>query len=227
MSANETPDWNKSNVRDFWAEIAPAQHLLQVYENDNVFMNTFEGFVGSGLIAGEGVIVIATDKHLKELNNRLLGQHLDLAGYIRTGQYVPEIAEEVLSRFMDNDWPNDVKFRAVIDGLVSRARGEGRRIRAFGEMVSVLWERGYPGATVHLEHLWNRYCTKSPFTLFCAYPRSGFTQDPAAAMSQICCLHSKVISGFQQPATEVYFQNNAYINAPTDQHIAGSQAGTT
>jgi len=36
-----------------------------------VFLNTLEGFVASGFIAGDSVIIIAADEHLPVLNKRL------------------------------------------------------------------------------------------------------------------------------------------------------------
>src|SRR5688500_19228341 len=52
-----------------------------------------------------------------------------------------------------------------------------RSVRAFGEMVAVLWANGHNGATVRLEHLWHAFCQSEAFSLFCAYPKTGFTQD--------------------------------------------------
>ena len=37
----------------FWGEISPCEHLVQFYEEDGVFLDTLEGFVGGGLRAGE------------------------------------------------------------------------------------------------------------------------------------------------------------------------------
>ena len=67
-----------------------------------------------------------------------------------------------------------------MSGLLTRGRAGGRRVRAFGEMVAVMWARGEQGATVRLEHLWHRLCQSEAFSLFCAYPRIGFTQDAEA-----------------------------------------------
>ena len=53
----------KNNVQDFWREIAPCNYLLQIYENDHVFLNSLEGFAGSGFIDGDTVIIISHKKH--------------------------------------------------------------------------------------------------------------------------------------------------------------------
>jgi hypothetical protein len=90
---------------------------------------------------------------------------------------MPFDAEVVLSKFMINGWPDEDLFMDVITDLMRKAKSEGRHVRAFGEMVAILWAKGLVGATVRLEHLWNKFCEKQTFSLFCAYPQSGFTQD--------------------------------------------------
>ena len=89
--------------------------------------------------------------------------------------------------------------RRVRDGeadVVVAAHGlgrDGRRVRAFGEMVALLWAQGHTAAIVRLEHLWHRMCQERGFSLFCAYPRVGFTQDVDASIREICAAHSKVL----------------------------------
>ena len=61
-------EWKNSNIQVFWGEIAPCDHVVQIYENDTVFLNTLEGFAGSGLLSGDSVIIIATKEHLSSLN---------------------------------------------------------------------------------------------------------------------------------------------------------------
>jgi hypothetical protein len=45
---------------------------------------------------------------------------------------------------------------------------------------------------VQLEHLWARLCARKSFSLFCAYPKTGFTEDAADAIEQVCAAHSKL-----------------------------------
>jgi len=86
------------------------------------------------------------------------------------------------------------RFRQIVGGLLKRAGCGGRPVRAFGEMVALLWAEGHCGATVRLEYLWHRFCTEESFSLLCAYPRSGFTADGAESMRQICGAHTHVVA---------------------------------
>ena len=179
----------------FWGEIAPTEHMCQIYGDDSTFMDALEGFVGSGLRAGESVIVIATAGHLHTLEQRLRGNWLDLDRARWEDRYIALLASETLNKFMVEGWPDEALFRRTVSEILKRARGDGRKVRAFGEMVALLWSQGRAGATVRLEHLWNRFQAEEHFPLFCAYPRAGFTQDASASIRTICSTHSKIIPG--------------------------------
>ncbi len=182
---------NSSNV--FWGEIAPCEHIAQFYTHDGVLLDTLTGFVGGGLRTGESTIVIATEDHLKALEQRLSDSGLDMAVARSNQQYIAMRAEEALAKFMSNRWPDDKLFNDFVTGLITLARMNGRRVRAFGEMVAILWARGDTAATVRLEFLWQQLCRTQDFSLFCAYPKAGFTDDPSNSLAKICAEHSRVI----------------------------------
>jgi hypothetical protein len=177
-----------------WGEIAPCDHLLQIYQDDAAFLDALEGFVAGGIKAYETVIVIATPLHLAALEARLGTQGISLSIARARQQYLTRDAEETLARFMVNGWPNEILFQQMVGELLAQARRDGRRVRAFGEMVALLWGRGLTGATVRLEQLWNTLCQKERFSLFCAYPRSGFAQDAELSIKEICSAHSRRIA---------------------------------
>jgi DcmR-like sensory protein len=187
------PNFQSGDSSIFWGEIAPCEHIAQFYEHDAVMLDTLTGFIGGGLKAGEGTIVIATAEHLKAIDERLVGSGVDVAAAQSQDQYITVAADEALSRFMVNRWPDDQLFANLVAELIARARGNGRRVRAFGEMVALLWARGDAAATIRLEHLWHNICQSQLFSLFCAYPKTGFTEDPSESLAEICAVHSKVI----------------------------------
>ncbi len=182
--------------RVFWGEIAPCDHWLQVYPDEEAFFTALEAYVTAGLTAGEAVVLIVTPGHRAGLEQRLAARGIDLLALRADDQYIVLDAEETLSRFMVNGWPDEALFRETVRGLLTRARGrrdQPRRVRAFGEMVAILWARKECGATVRLEHLWHVLCQLEDFALFCAYPRSGFTQGRKQSLQDICAAHSRII----------------------------------
>ena len=72
----EIDEWENSNIQFFWGEIAPCDHLIQIYENEKILLDTLEGFAGAGILAGDSVVIVATASHLQSLNERLRKQGL-------------------------------------------------------------------------------------------------------------------------------------------------------
>jgi hypothetical protein len=205
----DNKDWLNSHIDIFWGEIAPCDHLVQIYEDDDVFLESLEGFASTGITAGDSVIIIATAEHLNALENRLYAVGFDVNSLIVSDQYIPLNAEDALAKFMVNGWPDAGLFNRFVKELIVRARKDTRKVRAFGEMVAILWANGHNGATVHLEHLWEKFCTAEGFCLFCAYPKSGFTQDANNSLTDICTAHTKMIAGWSKPQTEVFYKSTA------------------
>jgi len=191
MKAAATVYLSESQV--FWGELAPTEHVVYMYEAKDAFLRLLEIFVADGLGNGEAVIVIATQAHRQALNDRLRERGINLAAVRTNCQYLDLSAENCLATFMKDGWPDERRFNEAIGNLLSRVNRPGRRIRAFGEMVALLWATGNSGATVRLEHLWNEYRSTNPLALFCAYPKSGFTDETDASLRAICDAHTKVI----------------------------------
>jgi hypothetical protein len=202
-----TDGWSTSSNDVFWGEIAPCEHVVQIYENDEGFLDLLSGFVCGGVNAGECAVVIATVAHLEALNGRLAALGYSVPYLISNTQYIPLEAEETLSKFMVNDWPDENLFNQVINEVIVKAKGNSRKVRAFGEMVAILWAKGQVGATVRLEHLWNKFCENEAFCLFCAYPQSGFTQDASESVRHICSAHTKMISGVAEGKTDLFYKS--------------------
>lgn len=175
----------------FWGEISPTEHAVHVYSDDDVFLDALQGFIGAGLRAGEAALVIATPGHLARLEERLERHGFDMEMARHEGRYLGLPAERILREFMVGGWPDEQRFFEVVTTLLDKMRSNGRRVRAFGEMVALLWSQGLAAATVRLEHLWSKLCQRERFPLFCAYPRAGFTSDPTSSIRELCAAHSR------------------------------------
>lgn len=177
----------------YWAEMTPCDHFVQIYEHDDVLLDALEGFVAGALRSKESAIVIATPGHLATLEYRLRRQGLDVDTAITEDRYIALDAAATLAIFMREGWPDEDLFFEVIDGLLERSLRNGGRVRAFGEMVALLWAEGHGDAVMRLEQLWHSLCRAKSFALLCAYPKSGFTTAASTSVREICEAHSKVV----------------------------------
>jgi hypothetical protein len=107
---------------------------------------------------------------------------------------------------MVNGWPNEKYFSDMAGQLIKKAGKNNRRVRAFGEMVALLWERGNSSAAIRLEELWNKMLSTEAFCLFCAYPKNSFTKDASASVMHVCNAHSRQINGDEQLPQQVKYK---------------------
>ena len=165
-----------------------------MYESDERFMDSLTEFVAAGLDNGDAVIIVATPTHRRELTSRLRARGYDLASAAQDGAYTGLDAAETLAKFMRGDMPDDEAFHRAVRDVLSNARGNGRHVRAFGEMVALLWGDRKFDATVRLEYLWDSLCQAEGFSLFCAYPKVAFLFDPNYSFDKIVAAHSSVVA---------------------------------
>jgi anti-sigma regulatory factor (Ser/Thr protein kinase) len=119
---------------------------------------------------------------------------VDLAEVRATGRFLSIDAATALASFSNEDGIDPDAFHRVIGGAVRTAVETGRPVRAYGEMVALLWNEGNVTAAIELETLWNDLGRELPFSLFCSYhrdPVSGL--EHSDALAQICHLHSSVV----------------------------------
>jgi hypothetical protein len=181
----------------FWAQLRSSEHSVQIYGSEAIFMDALEGYASAGLRRLESVILISTAPHLHELEKRLRANWIDLDRARWEGRYVALLAQEVLSRFMVDGMPDEGLFNSVVVAILERARGPAmRRVRAFGEMVALLWSEGNWAGAMALERLWNKSQAMATFPLFCAYPRECFKDEWSKSIRLVCAAHSRIVPGY-------------------------------
>ena len=173
-------------------------HSVQFYSDDTFLVDVLSRFMGAAVGAGDAAIVIAAQAHRESLAERLAARGLDVSRAVEQGRYVALDAEETLSHFMIDDWPDEKCFVELLGGVISRAKAaaenEHGRAALFGEMVALLWDAGKSDAALRLEQLWNQIAQSHTFSLVCAYPLANFyRQEHGAVFQQICAEHSAVV----------------------------------
>lgn len=171
----------------------PGDHLIEVYERDEFLATTVRDFVAPGLHRREPVVVVATPEHRAAFDAALRNDRVDVDGARAAGLYIELDARDLLAGFMRDGMPDRDLFMASAGELVAGLVPLGP-VRAYGEMVALLWDDGYPAASIALEDLWNDLAQVQPFTLLCAYPAACFASAAATAQfRRVCDQHSAVI----------------------------------
>jgi hypothetical protein len=172
-------------------------HFVQLYEADEVALTKNVGlYLWEGLRRGEGAVVIVTPEH-RELFSRHL-DHLgaDLPALLGSRQLVFWDAQQTLAQFMDAGQPDWRSFESAIRAAMRQVRpspgSEG--LRAYGEMVGILWKARQFAAAIRLEQLWNRLLEQSSFSLYCAHTRlMSLEKSLRSAISMACFARTPIL----------------------------------
>jgi hypothetical protein len=177
-----TSPWNKvRNQPD-------DDHLVQFYgvDDDSLASNVTK-YLAEGLRQGEGAIVIATVAHIDLFSRRL--------GLVDASHRIVWLdAEHTLAQFMSLGMPDWERFQKTIVPVIRDVRAGTEGVRAYGEMVGLLWTAGKCAAAIRLEQYWNRLLGHSSFNLFCGYPIDVLSKefDPKA-IDALLCNHTRVV----------------------------------
>ncbi len=177
----------------FLAAPPEHSHAVQFYDDDRFLFETVGRFLAAGLESGDRLVVIATVPHQAGFVKYLEPYNGQAA--IETGQLVLLDARQVLAKFMVGDMPDPDLFRDAISRVITRLRDTGGgRVRAYGEMVDLLWHDGNSRAAIRLEELWNDIGREHAFSLLCAYVMNHFyKQGDAEKFMAVCRNHSHVM----------------------------------
>jgi hypothetical protein len=139
-------------------------HFVRLYQDSGALAEAVSGYLAEGLRRGEAAIVIATPAHVEAFLRKI-----DFSRAVAQGPLRVLDAEETLASLMANGIPQWNAFRELIGGLIAELRLQYPAVRAYGEMVDVLWQRGSREAAVRLEEYWNELGKVQTFSLYCAY----------------------------------------------------------
>ena len=167
---------------------------MQLYDDDLVLIGSLQQFLSAGLSAGDACVVIATPDHSASLTEALEATGLDMAALSAEGRFVALDARQMIATFLVEGVVDSQLFTATFGAVLERAAAGGRRVRAFGEMVALLWVDDRVAAALEVESLWNALGATHPLSLLCAYPVESFN-DPAfaAPFRQVCAKHTQVV----------------------------------
>jgi PAS domain S-box-containing protein len=160
-----------------------SDHLVQFYEDEQHLSEVAANFLGAGLAGNDHLLIIATEPHRKAFREKLESKGFDVEAATKSERLALLDARETLARFMRNGEPDPRLFEAEVGQLIARktaALSGSAHLRAYGEMVDLLWHDGQRDAAIRLEELWNELQQRHRFTLLCAYAMASFYSEPTA-----------------------------------------------
>ncbi len=185
-----------SSCEELLDRLKPPEHVVQLYgKDDRLLIQNVARFLAEGLRRGDGLLVVATPEHRTSLTGALRSE----TGYSRAvleGRLAFLDARLTLDRFLVDGIPSSELFQTVIGEALARVQGRAVHtgVRAYGEMVGLLWTAGEREAAIQLEGLWNRLLSGSDVSLFCSYPLDVLSDEfESGNMDGLLCTHTHLL----------------------------------
>jgi hypothetical protein len=185
-----------------WSELldraAPEEHLVQLYgRDDRLLTRNVSRYLAEGLRRGDALVVIATPEHVGAITGALRLDSPDAGSLSRDARLIVLDARETLDRFLVGGQPDEHLFRDVVGGVLAEAhrRSSTGHVRAFGEMVGLLWVEGDRAAAMRLEGYWNDLLLGAACSLFCAYPIDIYDDGDTAGLDAVLGTHTHMSVG--------------------------------
>ena len=167
----EVEPWHK-----LVSDAGPSDHIVQLYQDEDFLSRAVCRFAGGALANGEGIILVPTLTHWNAIRPRLEAEGVDVKAARERGQLTVVDADECLPRFMRNSMPDSSIFLGLAADVVGKARAGVRypKVRWWGEMVNVLWERGDVAASMSLEDQFDHLAKEHDIAIFCSFLMDNF-----------------------------------------------------
>lgn len=184
------PPWER-----LLSQPAAREHMLQfATRGDERLAANIARYFADGLRTGQAGIAITSRAGCADLKRRLRAAGIDVAAAQAEGRFVTRDAARTLRSLMRDGAPDWNLFDASVGVLARRMRKRFGGLRAFGDMVGILWARGEPANAQLLEEYWNELQSSLEFSLFCSYPIEVFSRGlDVGAIEPILNTHSHLL----------------------------------
>ena len=155
--------------------------------------NDVAAFLAGGLRQGEAAAVVTSPARWDEILEALDRMGLDATAFAAKGTLSFLDGDRGLDGFLRDGMPDPRLFEHTIGAPLASLCAGGRALRAYGDMVDLLWCLGYGGAALVLEDLWNGLLERLPVRLLCGYSVEAFLGDEeGTGFLGVCSRHDKV-----------------------------------
>ena len=165
------------SVDTFLDQPAAPGHAVQFYEADGRLLErNVSRYLLEGLRRGQGQLVVATPARIQAISREFEAAGADPAAVQRDGRLTFLNVQETLAKCLADGQPDWDRFESTLGAAMRdlRARADITGLRAYGEMVALLWNAGRYSAAIRLEKFWNKLLESNSFSMFCGYPIDVF-----------------------------------------------------
>ncbi len=175
-------------------------HAVKFYESPESLCRIAAEFLGEGLLNHQPALVVATPEHCTGIAAELRARRLDVEALQAAGDLLLLDAAETLASFMVDGMLDAGLFASNLSGAIGRVTRQRPdcSIRAYGDMVDVLWKAGQEVAAIRLEMLWNKLVASHDFRLLCGYAMGSFYKD--VGLQAIHHQHSHIVANHASSA---------------------------
>jgi hypothetical protein len=176
---------SNTNWPELLKEPGRCDHIVQLYQDVEFLIEAVTDYISTGLHRGEAALIIATPEHRARFLQELepAEDRLKLLD-----------AEETLARFMASGMPEWKGFHETVGGAIAELRVQYPAVRAYGELVDVLWQKGQREAALRVEEYLNELATLQTFSMLCAYYLDNLdSQAYGGPLESMCKVHTHLI----------------------------------
>jgi hypothetical protein len=167
-----------------------SEHALHVYSGDSGLATTVAAFLSPAFAEESAILSIGTRAHVAAIEQRLRTDGYDVDGALRHGRYLSMDAERIIPSLLRDGLPTSQTFDDLVGSRLRHLTASHGNVRAFGEIVSLLWRDGKRAAALRLEDLWNESLGYHPLSLVCGYSERVVGRTPS---ERIVTAHTRLI----------------------------------
>ena len=171
-----------------------GNYTVQICLTENSKVDLVTRFIKEGLLNGEAIIIIAKPALRKALKLKIDELNFDGHPLQEQNQIRFFDAEFLLSYLTFDGVLEESAFKENIAIPLINPQSSYKKVRAFGEMVDILWKKNQHDLAIQLEGLWESVTSKQELSFLCAYSLDKL--EPIAydhALEQICKYNSHLI----------------------------------
>jgi hypothetical protein len=171
-----------------------AGHDVHFYKNEDHLTKVVVDYLAEGLRAGQPIVVIASKARRERFAAGLRERNLDPDELLSGRLAIWLDARETLDTFFEGGKPDRELFMATVGRVFERLLDKHYYlvVRAYGEMVDLLWQEGNHEAAIVVEQYWNDLANLYRYSLLCGYSIKEFEDEARKeGFSKVCGCHSR------------------------------------